>query len=249
VPSQAAAPGVASLSLPPNGRKVVQSSQIDLGADPNHIDAVAQEVFNAVGADDGIVDHSTVTQTGGLDGYASFSLRLPSASVAQTLNRLSALPNAQVLSRTDSSQDVNREYVSATRALSEAQALRTSLLRQLANATTTADADRLKARIHDIDATIASDQAAVNQLNTRINYTQVTVTITARPAPAPVHHSGGPFSLGEAGHIALRVVVVAAGVALIALAALIPTALLVGLLAWIAAGLRHRRREQALDAA
>jgi hypothetical protein len=249
VPPQATTPGAASLSLPPNGRKVVQTSQIDLGADPNRIDAVAQEVFDAVGADNGIVDHSTVTQTGGLDGYASFALRLPSASVSQALNRLSALPDAQVLSRTDSSQDVNSEYVSVTRALSEAQALRTSLLRQLANATATAAADRLKARIHDTDATIASDQAAVNRLNTRINYTQVTITITARSAPVPVHHSSGPFSLGQAGHIAGRVVVVVAGAALIALAALIPAALLVGLLAWVAMARRHRRREQALDSA
>jgi hypothetical protein len=38
-------------------------------------------------------------------------------------------------------------------------------------------------------------------------------------------------------------------VALIILAALIPVALLVGLLAWIAAALRRRRREQALDTA
>ena len=190
-----------------------------------------------------------MTQTGGLDGYASFSLRLPSASVAQALNRLSALPNAHVLSRTDSSQDVNGEYVSATRALSEAQALRNSLLKQLADATTTTAADNLKARIHDTDAAIASDQATIARLNSRINYTQVAITITARPAPAPVHHSAGPFALGEAGHIAGRVLVVAAGVALIALAALIPTALLVGLLVWIAAALRRRRREQALDTA
>ena len=234
---------------PPNGRKVIRSSQIDLGTTPDRIDAVAHEVFAAVGAANGIVDRSTVTQTGGLDGYASLALRLPSSSVAQALNRLSELPAAQVLSRTDASQDVNARYVSATRALAEAQALRTALLKQLAHATTSAEIEGLKAQVRDVDASIAAGPAAVNRLNAQVNYTQVTVTITARTTPAPAHDSGGGFTLGHASHIAGRVLIVAAGIALIALAALVPIALLAGLLAWIAAAVRRRRREQALDTA
>jgi hypothetical protein len=48
-------------------------------------------------------------------------------------------------------------------------------------------------------------------------------------------------------HDAGRVLVVAAGVALIALAVLVPLGLLVALGLWVAAALRRRRREQALD--
>ncbi|HWF34339.1 MAG TPA: hypothetical protein VG295_03180, partial [Solirubrobacteraceae bacterium] len=42
----------------PNGRKIVQSSILQLGAPGNRIDAVAQGVFNVVGAVNGIVDRS-----------------------------------------------------------------------------------------------------------------------------------------------------------------------------------------------
>jgi ABC-type uncharacterized transport system permease subunit len=45
------------------------------------------------------------------------------------------------------------------------------------------------------------------------------------------------------------VLTVAAGVALIALAALTPIALVAALIWWVGAALRRRRREQALDSA
>lgn len=239
-----------SLALPPNGRKVIQSAEIDLAADPHQIDTVAQEVFIVVGNAGGIVDHSSVTQTGGPDGSASFSLRLPSQTLAQTLNRLSQLRGAAVLSRTDNSQDINSQYVSASRALADAQALRSALLKQLAAAVTTAQIDSLNARIHDTEQAIAADQAAVRNLNARVDYSQVTVTIAARNLPpAPASHKHGGFTLGKAAHTAGRVLVVAAGVALIALAALVPIGLVLALLLWVGAALRRRRREQALDLA
>jgi hypothetical protein len=61
--------------------------------------------------------------------------------------------------------------------------------------------------------------------------------------------TGHGFTLGRATHDAGRVLEVAAGVALIALAALLPAGLLVALALWIAAALRRRARERALDAA
>ena len=67
---------------------------------------------------------------------------------------------------------------------------------------------------------------------------------------APVaHHSSSGFTLGRAAHDAGRVLTVAAGAALIALAVLLPVALLVALGLWVAGLLRRRRREQALDLA
>ena len=78
---------------------------------------------------------------------------------------------------------------------------------------------------------------------------QVTVTVNARNAPAPVSHGGGGFGVGRAAHDAGRVLTVAAGVALIAIAALTPLALVAALVWWGGAALRRRRREQALDAA
>ncbi len=64
----------------------------------------------------------------------------------------------------------------------------------------------------------------------------------------PTGHGGG-LTLGRAARDAGHVLTVAAGVALIGLAALIPVALVVAL-AWLIAGLfTHRRRERALDLA
>ena len=61
-------------------------------------------------------------------------LSVPSSALAQTMTKLSQLAYARGRSRTDNSQDVNNQYVQAKRRLADARALRTSLLKQLANA-------------------------------------------------------------------------------------------------------------------
>jgi hypothetical protein len=229
---------------------LVQSAELDLGAPADRVDAVAQEVYNVVGDAGGIVDKSTITQTGGMDGYAEFRLRIPSGALARTLSRLSQLPGSTVLSRTDNTQDVNDQWISAHRKLADDKALRAALLKQLAAATTTGEIDSLQTRIHDVEGAISSDEGAINSLSAQINYSKVVVTIAAHPAPAPPvkhHHSGG--FLGRSAHIAGRVLVVAAGVALIALAGLVPVGLVAALIIWIGYTVRRRRREQALDVA
>jgi hypothetical protein len=245
--SAAVTPGAAPALQPPTtGRKVVQGAQLNLSANPTRVDDVAQEIYNVIGQANGIVENSSVTQ-GGPAGYANFQLSVPSGSLAQTMSQLSSLTYAQVISRTDSTQDITDQYGAATRALADARALRTSLLKQLAAATTTEQIDSLKAQINDAEASISSDQATLNRLNHQVNYSEVYVTVQARPVPAPVSHGGGGFTVGKAAHDAGRVLTVAAGVALIALAAITPVALVVALMWWVGSALKRRRREQALD--
>ena len=245
--SASSAAGAPSLQPPTTGRKVVQGAQLNLAAAPTRIDDVAQEVYDVIGQENGIVQSSSVTQ-GGAGGYANFQLSVPSAALGQTMSRLSSLNYAQVVSRTDSSQDITGQVGGAGRALADARALRTSLLKQLAAATTTEQVDSLKAQIRDAEASIASDQAALNRLNHRVDYSQVAVFVNARPVPAPAaSHGGGGFTLRKAAHDAGPVLTVAAGVALIALAALTPIALVAALFWWVGAMLKRRRREQALD--
>jgi len=235
-----------------NGRAIIQSAQLALATRAGRIDAVAQEVFDVVGRENGIVKNSQVTAGGPGGGYANFSLSIPSAKLSDTINQLSGLPYARVASRTDSTQDVNGQYLSDRRRLQDARALRTSLLRQLANAVTTEQVDSLTAQIHDAEASIASDEATLRGLQSRIDYSSLNVTINqGGPVPVGQSSSGGSggFTLGRAAHDALRVLTVAAGVILIALAALVPLALLVALALWLAAAARRRRREHALDAA
>jgi hypothetical protein len=254
---KAAAPGALSASssaqtgpLPPsqpipNGRKIIQGAQLSLTTNPGRIDAVAQEVFVVVGQVRGIVKSSTVTASA--DGYAQFQLSIPSGSMPQAMAALSSLRYAHVASRTDTTQDVNNQYQADVQRLADDRALRVSLLRQLANAVTQGQIDSLTTRIHDVNAAITNDQATLNGLNSQVNYSQVAVTINAGIPPVPVHSGGGGFTLREAAHDAGRVLTVAAGIALIGLAALVPFALLGALAWWIAAGIRRRRRQQALD--
>lgn len=249
VRSAAGSGSAPSLSLrpPANGRKTIQSANLALSTAPGHIDAVAQELFDVVGRENGIVNNSTVTAAS--QGYAQFELSIPSSNLPDTMTALSQLRYARVDSRTDTTQDVNGQYVSANRRLADDRALRTSLLKRLANATTQTEIDSLKAQIHDAENAIARDEAAIRSLNRRINYSRIEVTVNSAAMLAPQHHSGGGFTLGKAAHDAGRVLTVVAGVALIALAALLPLLLAGSLIWWIGAALRRRRREQALDMA
>ena len=205
----AAGPG---LQLPATGRKLIQSSQLSLGAPSSRIDTVAQEVFNVVGAQNGFVNSSTVTATGGTGGYARFQLTMPSATLPQTMTELSRLRYATVLSRTDKVEDVTGQLARAKRR-------------------------HQKARVRALERGVA--------------YSQIAVTIAPyAPGPAHGHHAhGGGFTIGRAARIALQVLTVIGGILLIAMAVLVPAAL-VGLAGGRTAGaVRHRRRERALDIA
>jgi uncharacterized protein DUF4349 len=230
-----------------NGQRLVSSAQLSLSTTPGRIEQVAQQVFDVVGAAGGNVSHSTVTAAGGTGGFADFALSVPSATLAQTMAQLSRLRGASVVSRTDAIQNITGSFVSANRRLADARALRAALLRQLANAATTAQIDSLQARIRDAEASISSDLATLARLRRQISFSQVSITISSSPAPRPL--TGGGFTIGRAAHDAGRVLTVAAGVALIAAAALLPISLL-GVLLWLVwLVARRRRREQALDLA
>ncbi len=243
-----AAAGTTALTPPNNGRKIIQSAQLMLTAAPAKVESVAQQVFDVVGRESGVVRSSNVTATGGLDSSAEFELSVPSSSLADTMIALSRLHDANVASRTDSTTDVNDRSVSLTRQLADARALRTGLLGQLAHATTQTEIDSLHARIGDAESSIASLESRLRSLDRAVSMSRITLTINAAATPAG-HRGSSSFTLGKAAHDAGRVLTVAAGVALITLAVLVPVALLVGIAAWVAVTVRQRRRERSLDVA
>jgi hypothetical protein len=229
-----------------SGRQIVQSAQLSLATPPARVNALAQQVFDVVAAQNGVVENSNVTSTAAY-GNAQFSLSVPSANLSRTLNALSQLHGARVVSRSDASQDITGQVGGAGRRLAEDRALRTSLLRQLAAATTSTAVSSLKAQIRDVDASINRDVSSLHSLQRKVAHSQISVTINSVAIPVhPVTHGGG-LTLSRALHDAGRVLVVAAGVGLIALAALVPLGLVAALAVWLAAALRRRRREQALD--
>jgi hypothetical protein len=241
------AAGALAPAAPASHRQVIQSAQLSLSTRPNHVEQVAQQVFNVIAAQNGVVENSNVTATNNANGYAQFQLSVPSQNLSQTMAALSRLHGAAVLSRTDATQDVTGQLGGAGRRLAEARALRTSLLRQLAAATTTTAVDSLKAQIRDVDASISSDEATLAKLHGQVNSSQISLTINASMVPGHPVSTGSSFTLGKAAHDAGRVLVVAAGVGLITLAVLLPIGLVIAVLAWIGFAIRRRRRDQALD--
>jgi hypothetical protein len=245
--SASGAPAPAPGPVSTGNRQIVQSAQLQLSTAPNRIDDVAQQVFDVVGAENGIVNSSNVTATGNINAGADFQLSVPSANLGATLTALSRLRGAHVVSRTDTTADITGQVGGAGGRLAEARALRRSLLKQLAAASTTEQVNSLQLQLRDADASISSDLSALRGLQRQVAYSKITLSIQAAVTPVPVPAKGSSFTISRAAHDAGRVLVVVAGVALITLAVLLPVALLAALAARVGLSVRRRRREQALD--
>jgi hypothetical protein len=176
-------------------------------------------------------------------------LRVPERNLDATMAALARL--GSVRDRAQRTEDITAQAVSARDRLQDARAERRGLLRQLEDATTLTAASALRARLRDVSAEIEAARAGPRRVNNRAAFATVTVTLLADAAAAPAgeEEDDGVWGPGDAADDALRVLEVIAGVALIALAALLPIAIVVIAL-WLAARWGSRRgRERALDAA
>lgn len=228
-------------------RQVVQSSRLTLSTAPAKIEDVAQQVFDVVSSEHGYVDSSHVTATGGPDGLARFQLTVPQSELQSTVDDLSRLHGAHVLSRTDDTSDITGQVGGAGRRLAQERALRRSLLRRLAAATTSSEVSSLQGELRKVNAQIDHNESALSGLHRHVQYSNVSVTIEAVQPPTRHRSSGGGFGLHRALHDAGRVLVIVAGGALIALAVLVPLGLLVAIVAWAVVRVRRHRREAVLD--
>ncbi|HKG37761.1 MAG TPA: DUF4349 domain-containing protein [Conexibacter sp.] len=242
----ALAPGAAGREAT---RKIERTASIELGTAADRVDDVAQGVLGVIGRFDGIVDQSSV-QSATTGGSAQFELRIPAARLQPALAALSRLPDAHVLARTDDSVDVNQAYVSVRRRLANARAERAGVVRALANADTEDETLRLRARLDALERTIAQAERAQRALDRRVDYSRVSVAIRGGATGGTIPTTDdGAFTLGDAARDALRVLEVAAGVIVIAAAALLPAALLAALVWPLTRTIRRRSRELALNAA
>ena len=175
----------------------------------------------------GFVRSSAVDSRPGLGGGAVFELEIPSARLQTALARLSQL--ASVRSRTESSQDVTEQVTFMRNRVVALRAERRSLLRQLAAAPSLAETARLRDRLRSIDARLRDAKQSRAALRRRTAYSAVSLQIvTERPRE---DSGGGAWTPGDALDDAARVLEVAAGVTLVALAVLLPLGLL-ALLGW-----------------
>jgi hypothetical protein len=226
-------------------RNQERSAALTLAARPRRIEEVAAGVLRVTDAAGGFVASSSVS--GGSGSGGTFELRIPVARLDKAVADLSRL--AKVRERTQSSRDITAETVSARERLREARREREGLLRALANATTLNETEAVKARLRGVNRRIASARSSLRRVVNRARYANVSVQLVADRGGAGVAVDDGRWTPGDALRDAARVLEVAAGVAVIVLALLLPFALIGALGAIGARVTGRRRRERALDMA
>jgi hypothetical protein len=214
---------------------------------PSQLDTVADRIVQTADSNGGFVVSSSVN-TSQDGGGGDFLLRVPSARLDTVLGQLSRL--AHVRERRQATQDIPAQHTSARDRLENARAERSGLLRRLARAITDAEAASIKAQLRDVSARIGRAKADLARVDNRASFSNVAVSLAADPRASAPGSKGGDnrWSPGDAARDAVRVLEVAAGVALIALAIGVPLGLLVLAGVLTARWSARRSRRRALDA-
>jgi hypothetical protein len=218
-----------------------RSAALTLAARPREIETVADGIVRVTDAAGGFVASSNVSGEGG-----DFSLRVPTDRLQRALADLSRL--AHVRGRSQATQDITAEAVSARGRLRELQKEREGLLRALGNATTVNETDAIKQRLRSVNASIGVARQALRRVNNRARFANVAVTLVADRSAGAAGSGEDRWTPADALRDAGRVLEVAAGIALIVLAILLPIGVLAGLGALAGRAATRRRRARALDA-
>ena len=224
-------------------RRVERSASLTLATKPGDVDAVSARIQDVTRRQGGFVASSSVSSQQGGD----FELRIPTRNLDAAMAALSRL--GAVRDRQQRSEDITAQSVSARSRLKDARTERKSLLDQLADADTVTEAGAIRARLRLVSNEIEVAKAAVRRVDNRANFATVSVALVADSDAGGAAATGDDgWTPGDAARDALRVLEVAAGVAVIALAVALPLAL-VAILAGLALRTgRRRRRDHALDA-
>jgi len=238
-------------------RKVAQTADLVLSAEPAEVREVADGVVRVVDSYHGFVVSSNVTSgrpgpvplsEGALPPQpqplpsGTFRLRIPRSNLQAALADLSVL--AHVTSRTEGTQDITRRFESAEQGVSDLEDRRERLLKSLADAFTLSERRSIKARLRIVEQQLGPARHRLAHLKQRVHLVPLSVQILAQKGVDEA--GGGSWDIGDALHDAGRVLTVIAGILLVSAAILGPLALL-GALAWLATRAVLRiRRERAL---
>jgi Domain of unknown function (DUF4349) len=229
------------------GRDIERSAYVVLGTKPGEVGGAAAKVYEAVHAANGVVLHSSVKSGSAGATGATFELLIPSAKLDDTLAAFSQI--AEVRERHDATNDITKQTVGADEELVDSNATIESLLKELGDAETETEREALETRLREERRRHAAIGTSLDHLHKRATMSEVSVRIVTDKGAGvtPVAKaSGGDWSVGDALHDAGRILTIAAGILLVALAILAPIAL-IALLAWIANRTRVRRlRERTL---
>jgi len=238
------APSLAGPAAGTGTRRVERAAELTLAPPPDAIDRVADGVVRVTDRFRGFVLRSSVGGDDSGRGRAEFDLRIPSAQLQPALAGLSKL--AHVRARSESGFDVTARYNSAADRLREARAERLALLRALARATSANETASLRARLRDVSRRLGRSKRALRELQLRTSYS--TVSVVVEPGKA-ASKGGGAWTPRDALRDAGRILEVALGVLLVALAIGLPLGALALVGLGFARGARRRAREHALDSA
>ena len=223
IPGQTPPPGTAPGV---RNRQIERSAQLTLGTDPDQVQDVTGKVIDVVGRYRGFVLRSSVRDGSNGDAGASFELLIPSARLSPALADLSGI--AEVRSRSEDTLDITAPYVSAREHLRDNRAEAEGLLRQLGEADTDAERASVKAQLQIVRGRIAAFRSQVDRLQRRASFSRVSLDVVTGKAEAFPGTGGDDWTVGDALDDAGRVLAVAAGVALLGAALILPIGLLGG---------------------
>jgi len=252
--SRDAAPGVAAPEpVPPSdgggftpGReqRIERSASLTLAAPADELDAVADRIVAVADRHRGFVLRSSVT-SGDESAGGNFELRIPVGDLRPALRELSAL--GDVRSRSQSGQDVTRQFADARERLDAARAERKSLLRRLERADSDSEAAALRQRLGLVAGEIRAVRAGLRDLRLRTDYVAVSVALE-RSDDGDGGSGGGAFAgTGDAFRDSLDTLAAVLNTGVRALGLLLPVGLLTGGALLGARALRRRRREAVLS--
>lgn len=233
--------------LPPQARIEGRAVERITGLTLAVPDAEVQEAANgAIGVADrfeGFVETSTV-DIGEGRAVADLTLRVPTDRTNDALAALSRL--GDVRERTQQTTDLTEGLDSTRERLDDARATREGLRSALEEAQTAEEVTDLRERLEEARDRVRRLGGELAELEDRTSLATIDVAIEGAGGP-PAGEDGGVWTPGDALGDALDVLRVAAGVAIVAVAAAIPAAIVVGLGVLGVVTTRRRLRERALD--
>ena len=221
-------------------RLVDATARLTLGAEAEDVQGVANEVVEVTDRYDGVVLDSQVTSDEG-GARAAFTLEIPFSELDAALTDLSEL--GDVISRTEAGEDITQGAVRSQKQLANVLQDLSKARIELELAETRRERLILKSQIASLEASADALRADVGQTQRQARFATVNVDITSNGSAS----DNDGWSLSDALDDAGRVLEVIGGIALIALAVLLPLALIGTLVYLVTAGTRRRNRERTLD--
>jgi hypothetical protein len=223
-------------------RDLERSARVVLAVDPEDVRSAAGEVLAVVNEYDGIVLRSSTRTRAEGRAVASFQLLVPSRRLPDALAALSEI--GPVRSRSDAAVDVTAPTIGLQERARDSRAKIDGLLAELEAASTGVERESVEAELHAERSRLARLRSRLAAMERRSHFARVSVRVVSDPDAATA--GGGGWGIDDALGDAGRILAIAAGVTVVALAVLAPIALilvlaLVGQRAWL-----RRSRERAL---